>query len=213
MKYRDHTDILPLLEGVGQAWAHVSDGANRRELRTTLAFGFAETNGASALLYWLVHDHNEGRSLIALLNEATRDIDEDGCRLTVLAELLARSGGGGWSASDLTTVTVAAGVVGCLIYVLMFLSSLQMIELVPAFAAGSATGLRGLLSYLLGSASGTALFGILAERYGWSAGFYLLLFAVVGCIFCCFMTTLASSVWNGKNCRGPRRQTEWLTAT
>lgn len=95
-----------------------------------------------------------------------------------------------WSASDLTTVTAAAGVVGCLIYVPMFLSSLQTIELVPAFAAGSATGLRGLLSYLLGSASGTALFGVLAERYGWSAGFYLLLFAVVGCIFCCFMTHL-----------------------
>lgn len=187
MKYRDHTDILPLLKGAGQSWAHVSDGANRRELRTTLAFGFAETNGASALLYWLVHDHNEGRSLIALLNEATRDIDEDGCRLTVLAELLARSEGGGWSASDLTTVTVPAGVVGCLIYVPVFLSSLQTIELVPAFAAGLATGL---LSYLLGSASGTALFGILAERYGWSAGFYLLLFAVVGCIFCCFMTHL-----------------------
>ena len=56
------------------------------------------------------------------------------------------------------------------------------------------------MSYLLGS----ALFGILAERYGWSAGFYLLLFAVVGCIFCCFMTTLASSVWNGKNWPRPK---------
>ena len=42
MKYRDHTEILPLLEEAGQSWAHVSDGANRRELRTTLAFGFAE---------------------------------------------------------------------------------------------------------------------------------------------------------------------------
>ena len=72
----------------------------------------------------------------------------------------------------------------------MFLSSLQTIELVPSFAAGSATGLRGLLSYVLGSAGGTALFGILADRYGWDAGFYLLLFAVVGCIFCCSMVHL-----------------------
>lgn len=70
----------------------------------------------------------------------------------------------------------------------MFLSSLQTIELVPPFAAGSATGLRGLLSYVLGSFSGTALFGILAQNFGWDAGFYLLLFAVVGCIFCCIMT-------------------------
>lgn len=72
----------------------------------------------------------------------------------------------------------------------LILSSLQTIELVPSFAAGSATGLRGLLSYILGSFSGTALFGILADKFGWDAGFYLLLFAVAGCIFCCYMTHL-----------------------
>ncbi len=93
-----------------------------------------------------------------------------------------------WGGESLTTVTIAAGIVGCLIYVPMFLSSLQAIEIVPSFAAGSATGLRGLLSYVLGSFSGTALFGILADKYGWSAGFYLLLFAVCACIFCCYMT-------------------------
>lgn len=93
-----------------------------------------------------------------------------------------------WGGNSLLTVTIGAGIVGCLIYVPMFLSPLQAIELVPSFAAGSATGLRGLLSYVLGSFSGTALFGVLAERYGWDAGFYLLLFAVVACIFCCFMT-------------------------
>ena len=65
-----------------------------------------------------------------------------------------------WGGSDLITVTIGAGIIGCLIYVPMFLSSLQTIELVPSFAAGSATGLRGLLSYILGSFSGTALFGI-----------------------------------------------------
>ncbi|WP_249961037.1 MFS transporter [Histophilus somni] len=95
-----------------------------------------------------------------------------------------------WGGQDLLTVTIGAGIIGCLIYVPMFLSSLQTIELVPSFATGSATGLRGLLSYILGSFSGTALFGILAEKFGWDAGFYLLLFAVVGCIFCCYMTHL-----------------------
>ena len=94
MKYRDHTEILPLLEGAGESWAHVNDG-DRDELRTTLAFGFAEINGAAALLQWLVRGHGEGRPIFALLNEAARDIDEDGQRLTALAELLARSEGGG----------------------------------------------------------------------------------------------------------------------
>lgn len=95
-----------------------------------------------------------------------------------------------WGGQSLLTVTIGAGIVGCLIYVPMFLSSLQAIEIVPPFAAGSATGLRGLLSYVLGSFSGTALFGILASHYGWNAGFYLLLFAVIACIFCCYMTHL-----------------------
>src|SRR5699024_5145400 len=58
-----------------------------------------------------------------------------------------------WGGQDLLTVTIGAGIIGCLIYVPMFLSSLQTIELVPSFAAGSATGLRGLLSYILGSFS------------------------------------------------------------
>lgn len=93
-----------------------------------------------------------------------------------------------WGGSSLLVVTIGAGIIGCLIYVPMFLSSLQTIELVPSFAAGSATGLRGLLSYVLGSFSGTALFGILAKHYGWDAGFYLLLFAIIACIFCCYMT-------------------------
>jgi len=63
MKYRDHTDILPLLEGAGESWAHVNDGDTRDQLRATLAFGFAEINGASALLQWLVRGHGEGRPI------------------------------------------------------------------------------------------------------------------------------------------------------
>lgn len=71
-----------------------------------------------------------------------------------------------WGGSDLITVTIGAGIIGCNLCS-MFLSSLQTIELVPSFAAGSATGLHGLLSYILGSFSGTALFGILADKFGW----------------------------------------------
>ena len=95
-----------------------------------------------------------------------------------------------WGGQTLTAVTIGAAIIGCLIYVPMFLSSLQTIELVPSFAAGSATGLRGLLSYVLGSYSGTALIGYTADKLGWDYGFYLIMFVVVMCIFCCFMTHL-----------------------
>ena len=91
MKYRDHTEILPLLEEAGQSWAHVSDDDTRRELRVTLSHAFAENNGAAALLHWLTTNHADGLPLEGLLLAAARDIDEDGQRLTALAELLARS--------------------------------------------------------------------------------------------------------------------------
>lgn len=96
-----------------------------------------------------------------------------------------------WSGSSLGMVTLGAGIIGGLIYVPMFLSSLQCIEMVPSFAAGSATGLRGLLSYILGSVSGTWLVGWLASNYGWGAGFAVIFGAVLMCILCCWLTHLA----------------------
>ncbi|BCX79549.1 MFS transporter [Campylobacter sp. 19-13652] len=107
------------------------------------------------------------------------------CLVIVGAAMFIYKGG-----DTLGVVTLGAGIIGCFIYVPMFLSSLQTIELVPPFAAGSATGLRGLLSYVLGSFSGTALIGYVAQHYGWDWGFYLLMFAVVACIFCCYMVHL-----------------------
>ena len=91
MKYRDHTEILPLLEGAGESWAHVKDDDTRHELRTTLAFGFAEINGASALLQWLVRGYEEGRPLIALLDAAFTQIDDDGRHLQRLRAQLGGS--------------------------------------------------------------------------------------------------------------------------
>ena len=91
MKYRDHAEILPLLEGAGESWAHVNDGDTRDQLRATLAIGFAEINGASALLQWLTREHAKGRPLIALLDAAFTQIDEDGRHLQRLRAQLGGS--------------------------------------------------------------------------------------------------------------------------
>ena len=88
MKYRDHAEILPLLEGAGESWAHVKDDDTRDQLRATLAFGFAEINGASALLQWLVRGHGEGRPIFALLDAAYNQLDDDGRHLQALREQL-----------------------------------------------------------------------------------------------------------------------------
>lgn len=59
--------------------------------------------------------------------------------------------------TSIAVVGAAAAAIGCLIFVPQFLASVQTIESVPSFAAGSATGLRGLMSYVLGSTMGNFL--------------------------------------------------------
>lgn len=95
---------------------------------------------------------------------------------------------GYWQSSSLLVVTAFAAIVGCLIYVPQFLASVQTMEVVPPFAVGSAVGLRGFMSYIFGASIGTGLFGKLVDIFGWDAGFYLLLAAVVLCIFFCVLT-------------------------
>ena len=97
-----------------------------------------------------------------------------------------------WSSSDLVVITAAAGAIGAFIYVPQFLASVTTMEVVPSFAVGSAVGLRGFMSYVVGSTLGTALIGKLVDLYGWSAGFYTLLTgAVLGIVFA-LLTHLAT---------------------
>ena len=84
-----------------------------------------------------------------------------------------------WSSNDLLVVTAAAGAIGAFIYVPQFLASVVTMEVVPAFAVGSAVGMRGFMSYIVGTTMGTALIGKLVDLYGWSAGFYTLLTGAV----------------------------------
>ncbi|MDK8264915.1 MFS transporter [Pseudomonas oryzihabitans] len=89
--------------------------------------------------------------------------------------------------SSLFFVTFACGLIGCLIYVPQFLASVQTMEVVPSFAVGSAVGLRGFMSYVVGTTIGTAVLGKLIDIYGWNASLYLLLFGSVMCIFFCVL--------------------------
>lgn len=95
---------------------------------------------------------------------------------------------GYWQSTSLLWTTVFAAIVGCLIYVPQFLASVQTMEVVPPFAVGSAVGLRGFMSYILGASLGTTLFGVMVDRVGWDGGFYVLLGGVVCCIIFCLLT-------------------------
>lgn len=91
-----------------------------------------------------------------------------------------------WQAQSLLVTGIAVATIGCLIYVPQFLASVQTIDFVPGFAVGSATGLRGILSYVLGASLGTSMFGILVDRFGWHAGFICCLGEQPAA--CCFAT-------------------------
>lgn len=95
---------------------------------------------------------------------------------------------GYWQSASLFWTTVFAAIVGCLIYIPQFLASVQTMEVVPAFAVGSAVGLRGFMSYILGASFGTTLFGYMVDRVGWDGGFYVLLAGAVACVLFCVLT-------------------------
>lgn len=95
---------------------------------------------------------------------------------------------GYWQSTSLFAITIFAAAVGCLIYIPQFLASVQTMEVVPSFAVGSAVGLRGFMSYILGASMGTSLFGFMVDRVGWNGGFYVLLGGVICCIIFCVLT-------------------------
>lgn len=97
---------------------------------------------------------------------------------------------GYWNGTSVQVVTIFAATAGCLIYVPQFLSSVQTMEVVPSFAVGSAVGLRGFMSYVLGSTLGTSLLGAAVDHWGWNAGLFLLLIAIVACIIFCILSHL-----------------------
>lgn len=94
---------------------------------------------------------------------------------------------GYWQSTTLTAVTIFAAIIGCLIYIPQFLASVQTMEIVPPFAVGSAVGLRGFMSYIVGASGGTSLYGLIVDRVGWDGGFYLLLSGAILCIIFCIL--------------------------
>lgn len=95
---------------------------------------------------------------------------------------------GYWQSDSLAMTTVFAAIVGCLIYIPQFLASVQTMEVVPSYAVGSAVGLRGFMSYVVGASIGTSVFGVVVDHVGWNGGFYILFTAVILCIFFCILT-------------------------
>ncbi|MDX5629297.1 MULTISPECIES: phosphoglycerate transporter protein PgtP [unclassified Brenneria] len=76
--------------------------------------------------------------------------------------------------------------IGFLIYGPVMMIGLQAADLVPREATGSATGLTGLLGYLIGSACAGVFMGFVVDIAGWSGGFItLILSCLLAIVFLC----------------------------
>ena len=95
---------------------------------------------------------------------------------------------GYWNSDNVLAVTIFAASAGCLIYVPQFLASVHTMEVVPPIAIGSATGLRGFMSYIFGSTFGTCLMGVLVDHIGWGGALYALLGAIIVCLVFCILS-------------------------
>ena len=87
---------------------------------------------------------------------------------------------------------VALVAIGFLIYGPVMMIGLHAADLVPKKATGSATGLTGLLGYLIGSAFAGVVMGAVVDHFGWDGGFYTLIASCLLAILLLFM-----SMWGG----------------
>ena len=62
------------------------------------------------------------------------------------------------NSESIFAIILFSAIVGCLVYIPQSMVAVQAMEVIPSFALGSAVGLRGFMSYIVGSTFGTTLF-------------------------------------------------------
>lgn len=82
-------------------------------------------------------------------------------------------------AGNILIDNLALVAIGFLIYGPVMMIGLQAADMVPREATGGATGLTGLLGYLIGSAGAGAFMGLMVDLYGWDGGFTVLVGACI----------------------------------
>ncbi|MBV7388497.1 MFS transporter [Pasteurellaceae bacterium TAE3-ERU1] len=92
------------------------------------------------------------------------------------------------SSNSIVLITLFSTITGCLIYIPQSMVAVQAMEVIPSFALGSAVGLRGFMSYIVGSSLGTTLFGFVVDKFGWESGFYTIMVGAILCFIFCYLS-------------------------
>jgi len=82
-------------------------------------------------------------------------------------------------ATDLTTIYVCLGLMGCLIFGPQLLIGVSIVDFVPKRAVASANGLSGTFGYLGGDLFAKVLLGRISDVYGWNLVFSAMGFSIV----------------------------------
>lgn len=96
-----------------------------------------------------------------------------------------------WFSANMSMTNIAIFVIGMFIYGPVMLVGVQVLDIVPKKAVGTAIGLLGLFGYWGGTMSASIGFGYIVEHFGWSGGFGAL---IISCILAIFFFSLTLGI-------------------
>ncbi|HII4482561.1 MFS transporter [Clostridium perfringens] len=96
-----------------------------------------------------------------------------------------------WQTSSTLVTMISVAFIGCFIYGPQLLIGMNLIDVVPNFAVGSATGFSGLCGYLLGEFMADFVLGMIADSFGWNGAF---IFIIVGAFIALLLLALTLKI-------------------
>lgn len=98
-----------------------------------------------------------------------------------------------WKSTSYIAINIALALIGALIYGPVMLIGVSALDLVPKKAAGTAAGFTGLFGYVGGEILAELGIGALVDKFGWDAGFILIIIStIISIVFLSF-------TWNTHN--------------
>ncbi|KEI04902.1 MFS transporter [Clostridium botulinum] len=101
-----------------------------------------------------------------------------------------------WKTTNYLVTMIAVAFIGCFIYGPQLLIGMNLIDVVPSFAVGSATGFSGLCGYLCGELMADLVLGFIADKFGWNGAF---IFIMIGAVMALILLSLTLKIKKNDN--------------
>ena len=98
-----------------------------------------------------------------------------------------------WHATNIYLIYAVVALIGAMVYGPVMLIGISAVDLVPAKASGTASGFTGIFGYMGGQVLAEIGIASAVKRWGWDAGFIMI-------ILCCLLSIFfLSFTWNAHN--------------